>query len=168
MNPMQDVHVDKIIVHMGVGEAGDKLLKAETIVQEITGQKTIRAFAKRTQPAFGLRKGQPMGCKVALRGKKAEEFLDTALGIVERRLGSYQFDKSGNFSFGVEEHTDFPSQNYDPMIGIYGMDVNVILERRGIRIARRSIQRRKLPAKQRVNKEDAIAFMAERFNVEVL
>ena len=59
----QDVHIDKVVVHMSVGEAGDKLVKAENIITEITGQKPVRTIAKRTQPAFGIRKGQPIGCK---------------------------------------------------------------------------------------------------------
>jgi large subunit ribosomal protein L5 len=164
---MQDVRVDKVVVHMGVGEAGDKLVKAENIMREITGQSSVRSVAKRTQPAFGIRKGQPIGCRVTLRGGTAESFVQTALEIIEKRLSIYQFDKSGNFSFGIEEHTDFPGQSYDPMIGIYGMDVNVVLERRGVRIARRLAERKKLPEKQRVNRTDAIAFMKEKYEVEV-
>lgn len=168
MNPMQEVHIDKVVVHMSVGEAGDKLVKAEDIISEITGQKSVRTIAKRTQPAFGIRKGQPMGCKVYLRGKTAEDFVSTSLDIIEKKLFESQFDKSGNLSYGIEEHTDFPGQSYDPMIGIYGMDVNVILERKGIRIARRNIARRKLSSKQRVTKEDAVRFMADKYQVEVL
>lgn len=167
MNPMQKPYIDKVVIHMAVGEAGEKLVKAETIMKEISGQQSVRTIAKRTQPAFGVRKGQPLGCKVYLRGKAAEEFFVTALDIVEKKLFDSQFDNSGNISFGIEEHTDFPSQSYDPMIGIYGMDVNVILERRGIRIARRTTQRRKLPNKQRVTREDAIKFLTEQYNVEV-
>lgn len=168
MNPMQDVHIDKIVVHMGVGEAGDKLVKAENIMSEITGQKSVRTIAKRTQPAFGIRKGQPTGCKVYLRGNAAEKFIETSLNVIERKLFESQFDRSGNLSFGVEEHTDFPGQSYDPMIGIYGMDVNVILEKRGVRISRRNIARKKLPSKQRVTREDAVEFMKEQYQVEVL
>lgn len=168
MNPMQDVHIDKVVVHMSVGEAGDKLVKAENIISEITGQKSVRTIAKRTQPAFGIRKGQPMGCKVYLRGKAAEDFVTTSLEIIEKKLYDSQFDRSGNLSYGIEEHTDFPGQSYDPMIGIYGMDVNVILERKGIRIARRNIAQRKLPSKQRVTREDAVKFMTEKYQVEVL
>ena len=168
MNAMQGLHVDKVVVHMGVGEAGDKLVKGEAIVSAITGQTPIRSYAKITQPAFGVRKGQPLGCRVTLRGARAEEFVRTALEIVENTLSASQFDTNGNFSFGIEEHTDFPGQSYDPMIGIYGMDVNVVLERKGIRIVRRSIQTKKLPTKQRVTKADAVAYMNEAFNVEVI
>ncbi len=167
MSVMQQVYVDKVVIHMGVGEAGEKLVKAENIMQEISGQKPVRTIAKRTQPAFGIRKGQPIGCKVSLRGESAKEFVATALNILENKLFASQFDKSGNVAFGIEEHTDFPGQSYDPMIGIYGMDINVVLEKKGVRIARRSIQTRKLPLHQRVSREEAVKFMQDEFGVEV-
>ncbi|HDQ07236.1 MAG TPA: 50S ribosomal protein L5 [Methanoculleus sp.] len=165
---MRELYVDKVVVHMGVGESGEKLVKAENIMTQVTGQPPVRAFAKRTQPAFGVRKGQPIGCRVTLRGDRAETFVQTALGILENTISATQFDATGNFSFGIEEHTDFPGQSYDPMIGIYGMDVSVVLERKGIRIARRALQEKKLPTKQRVTKDDAVAYVKEAFNVEVL
>ena len=164
---MRDIYVDKVVVHMGVGESGEKLVKAEEIMKTITKQTPVRTIAKRTQPAFSVRKGAPIGCKVTIRGKHAHEFVKTSLGIIERILFENQFDKSGNFSFGIEEHTDFPGMSYDPQIGIYGMDVNVVLERRGIRITRRRMEQRKLPEKQRVKKADAIEFLKQNFQVEV-
>lgn len=167
MSAMKDIYIDKVVVHMGVGESGERLVKAEDLVKKITGQKPVRTIAKRTQPAFGIRKGAPIGCKVTLRRENAEKFVETALNIIERHLAVSQFDRTGNVSFGIEEHTDFPGMAYDPAIGIFGMDVNVVLERRGVRIARRSVERRKLPAKQRVNQDEAIAFMRERYQVEV-
>ena len=167
MSAMQDIYIDKVVVHMGVGESGERLVKAEDLMRKITGQKSVRTIAKRTQPAFGIRKGAPIGCKVTLRRANAEKFVETALAIVERHLAASQFDRTGNVSFGIEEHTDFPGMAYDPAIGIFGMDVNVVLERKGVRIARRAVERRKLPADQKVNKEEAIAFMRERYQVEV-
>ena len=164
---MRDVYIDKVVVHMGVGESGEKLVKAEEIMKTITKQTPVRTIAKKTQPAFSIRKGAPIGCKVTLRGKPAETFIKTSLGIVDRVLFDNQFDKTGNFSFGIEEHTDFPGMSYDPQIGIYGMDINVVLERRGIRITRRRMQQKKLPSKQRVNKMDAIAFLKQQYQVEV-
>jgi large subunit ribosomal protein L5 len=164
---MRDVCIDKVVVHMGVGESGDKLVKAEEIMKTITRQTPIRTIAKKTQPAFNVRKGAPIGCKVTLRGKPAQEFFKTSLGIVDRILFDTQFDKTGNFSFGIEEHTDYPGMSYDPQIGIYGMDINVVLERRGIRITRRRMEQKRLPAKQRVSKEDAIQFLKQNYQVEV-
>lgn len=164
---MREVFVDKVVVHMGVGESGEKLSKAVDLVKQITGNSPVRSNAKKTNPAFGIRKGSPISCKVTLRGKKAGEFLDTALKIIERKVNPGQFDRSGNFSFGIEEHTDFPGMSYDPQIGIYGMDINVVLARRGIRVSRRHIEQHRLPQKQQVNPEDALSFLKERYSVEV-
>ena len=164
---MRDVYIDKVVVHMGVGEAGEKLVKAENIMKAITKQTPIRSIAKTTQPAFSVRRGMPIGCTVTLRGKPARDFIATALKVVQNTIFESQFDKSGNFAFGIEEHTDFPNMSYDPQVGIFGMDVNVVLERKGIRITRRRMEQKKLPAKQRVNKTDAIAFLKEKYQVEV-
>jgi large subunit ribosomal protein L5 len=164
---MHDLHIDKVVVHMGVGESGDKLSKAVDIMRAITRQTPVKSIAKKTQPAFGIRKGAPIGCRVTLRGTVARDFLATALDIIERRLFITQFDNKGNFSFGIEEHTDFPGMSYDPQIGIYGMDVNVVLARKGVRIARRRAEQKKLPMKQQVNREDAMKFLQTSYQVEV-
>jgi large subunit ribosomal protein L5 len=164
---MRDIYIDKVVVHMGVGESGEKLVKAENIMKTITGQTSIRTIAKMTQPAFSIRKGAPIGCKVTLRGKTARDFFATAVGILNKTVFESQFDKSGNISFGLEEHTDFPGMSYDPQIGIFGMDVNVVLERKGIRITRRRVARKTLPAAPRVSKQDAIAFLKQDYQVEV-
>ncbi|HZD42505.1 MAG TPA: 50S ribosomal protein L5, partial [Methanomicrobiales archaeon] len=102
------------------------------------------------------------------RGESAETFVRTALNIEERRLSEAQFDAAGNVSFGIEEHTDFPGMSYDPSIGIFGMDVNVVIERRGIRITRRKIEQKKLPASQRVKPEESMEFLKKNYQVEVL
>jgi large subunit ribosomal protein L5 len=167
MNPMQELRIQKIVVHMGVGESGEKLTKAEDVLSQITHQKSVKAMARKTQPAFGTRKGSPIGCKVTLRGDAAETFFETSLSIVERQLAASQVDSQGNFSFGIEEHTDFPGMSYDPSIGIFGMDVNVVMEKRGTRIARRKVDQRKLPQKQRVKPEETIRFLQEKYKVEV-
>ncbi len=87
-NAMRTPKVEKITVHMSVGESGKKLSNAEMILEAITHQKPVRNFAKKTLPAFGIKKGEAIGCKVTLRGKKAETFLATALKIMEMHLNA--------------------------------------------------------------------------------
>ncbi|WMW26404.1 50S ribosomal protein L5 [Methanolobus sediminis] len=160
--------VEKVVVHMGVGESGQHLVDAEGILSEITGQTVVRTYSKRTLPAFGIKKNEPIGCKVTLRSDLAEEFLKTALGIVESKLRLSQFDKYGNVAFGIEEHTDFPGMKYDPQIGIFGMDINVVVNRPGYRINKRRIVKRKIPSSHRITKEDTIAFFKDEYSVEVI
>ena len=167
-NSMRTPVVEKVIVHMGVGESGQHLVNAEEILKTITGQGVVRCFAKRTLPAFAIKKSEPIGCKVTLRGQRAQKFLETALGIVEKALARSQFDSLGNVSFGIEEHTDFPGMRYDPNIGVFGMDVTVVIKRPGERICKRRIATRKVPTGHRVTVEDAISFLNESYGVEVM
>ncbi|ABE51038.1 LSU ribosomal protein L5P [Methanococcoides burtonii DSM 6242] len=166
-NPMRNPKVEKVVVHMGVGESGQHLVDAEGILETITGQTVVRSYAKRTLPAFTIKKGEPIGCKVTLRGEAAEGFLETSLGIVEKRLNESQFDIFGNVSFGVEEHTDYPGMRYDPNIGIFGMDITVVVNRPGYRVSKRRIAKRKIPTSHKITKEDTISFFKDKYAVEV-
>jgi large subunit ribosomal protein L5 len=168
--PMSKPRIEKVTVNMGVGESGDRLLIGAKVMEELTGQKPVRTLAKQTNPAFGIRKKLPIGLKVTLRGKKAEEFLKNAFIAFKasgKTLYSYSFDKRGNFSFGIPEHIDFPGQKYEPDIGIYGMDVCVTFGKPGYRVKRRKIKRNSIPEKHLVKKEEAIEYIKTNFGVEV-
>lgn len=168
MSQMKQPQIDKVTVHMGVGESGQPLINAETILETITGQKPIRTHAKKTLPGFGIKKNEPIGVKVTLRGENADKFLETALAIVGKRLISDQFDENGTFSFGIEEHTDFPGMEYDPNIGIFGMDVSVTLKRPGYRVKRRKIAKAKIRTRHLMDKQTAIEYVSKAFGVEVV
>ncbi|WP_254768873.1 50S ribosomal protein L5 [Salinilacihabitans rarus] len=162
---MREPRVEKVVVHMGVGQGGRDLGHAEDIIEEVTGQESVRTQAKSTEPDFGIRQGDPIGTKVTLRGDDAYEFLETALPLAD--VSRKQFDQTGNFSFGVEEHTEFPSQEYDPTVGIYGLDVTVNLVRPGYRVSKRDKATRSIPSRHRLTPEDAVAFLEANFDVEV-
>jgi large subunit ribosomal protein L5 len=168
MNAMLEPRVDKVTVHIGTGESGQRLVNAETILGEITSRSPVRSLAKKTLPGFGIKKNEPIGCRVTLRGTDAEEFLKIALEVTGGVLRQGQFDDTGNFSFGVEEHTDFPGMKYDPDIGIFGMDVSVALKRPGYRVARRRVARAKIASKHRVTKEDAVEYVKNKYGVEIV
>ena len=86
----------------------------------------------------------------------------------EQRIASYSFDQEGNLSFGITDYTDFEGMRYDPEIGIFGMDVSVVIQRPGYRITQRRVMKRRLPKEHRMTREEAINFMKQKFNAEVV
>lgn len=165
---MRQPRIDKVVVNIGVGEAGERLNKAQKVLNMVTKQKPVITTAKVTNRDLGVRYGMPIGCKVTMRGEKAQNFLKQALSIRENRVASYSFDKEGNLSFGISDYTDFSGMKYDPEIGIFGMDVNVVFKRPGYRVAKRRIMSKKVPKEHRMTRDEAISFMKEQFNVEVV
>jgi len=162
---MREPRVEKVVVHMGVGQGGRELADGEEILAEVAGQQPVRTQAQATVGEFEIREGDPIGAKVTLRDEDAETFLETAIELTD--VSRSQFDDTGNFSFGVEEHTDFPSQEYDPTTGIYGLDVTVNLVRPGYRVSKRDKASRQIPSSHRLDVDDAVAFVEKRFDVEV-
>ncbi len=162
---MREPRIEKVVVHMAVGEGGRELQNAQGILEEVAGQSSVQTLAKRTVQEFNIRQGDPIGAKTTLRDEAAEAFLETALPLTE--LSISQFDDTGNFSFGIAEHTEFPTQEYDPQIGIYGLDVTVTLVRPGYRVAKRDQETRSIPSNHQMTPEDAAAYIAAEFDVEV-
>lgn len=168
MSATRDLHVEKVVVNIGVGEAGERLTKALKVLEMVTGQKPVQTISKTVNRDLGIREGMPLGCKVTLRGDVAETFVSKALGIREHRVPVYSFDKEGNMSFGITDYTDFEGMKYDPEIGIFGMDISVILRRTGNRITQRALLKRRIPKSHRVDRGEAIQFMKDNFKVEVV
>jgi len=126
-NIMEIPKLEKVVVNMGVGAAGQtggdvKLLDhAVADMQTITGQKSIANFK--------LREGQPVGAKVTLRGQIMYEFLDRLFNTALPRVRDFNgvnpnsFDGRGNFAMGLKEQLIFPEIVYDKIDKIRGMDI---------------------------------------------
>ena len=168
MSTMRDLHVEKVVVNIGVGEAGERLAKAEKVLEMVTKQKPVETLSKTVNRDLGIREGMPLGCKVTLRGDAAVDFVKQALSIREMRVPEYSFDKEGNMSFGISDYTDFEGMKYDPEIGIFGMDISVVLRRPGNRITQRALLKRRIPKSHRVGRDEAIQYMKDNFQVEVI
>ncbi|MGZ7095182.1 MAG: 50S ribosomal protein L5 [Methanobacterium sp.] len=167
MNPMEEVRIAKATINIGVGESGERLGRAEKLLESMTSQKPVRTYSKVTNPEFGIRKGQPIACKVTLRGDKADKAISMILDGIENNLRSRQFDAQGNVSFGINEHIDIPGMRYDPDIGIFGMNISVTFEKSGYRIKRRKIGRKKVPHKHMVTTDETMEYMKENFQVKI-
>jgi large subunit ribosomal protein L5 len=160
--------IEKVTINIGVGEAGERLKKAETVLQNITKHKPVQTLSKTTNKDWSIREQMPIGCKVTLRGKEATEFLKDALNTRQNKMSDYSFDDQGNLAFGIPDHTTFKSQKYDPSIGIFGMDICITMQKPGYRIKHRRIAPGKIPSRHRVKKEETMKFFSEKFNVEVV
>lgn len=167
-NPMRVPRVEKVVVNIGVGEGGEKLQKAEKVMEMVTGVKPARTISKGSNREWNLREGTPIGVRVTLRGDEAEAFVKKALDIRQFKIPDYSFDDGGNLNFGVADYTDFPGMKYDPEIGIFGMDIAIVIARPGNRVKMRRLRARKIPAEHKVTREEAMALMAAKFNVEVI
>jgi large subunit ribosomal protein L5 len=167
-NKIFEPKIEKITVNIGVGEAGERLKKAEKVINSITGHKPIETLSRTTNKDWGIRKRMPIGCKVTLRKNDSIEFLKQALATRDNKIADYSFDDEGNLSFGIPDHTLFKSQKYDPNIGIFGMDVCITMKKPGYRIKHRRITQRKIPQRYRVKREETMKYFTENFNVEVI
>ena len=168
MADMREIRIEKVVVNVGVGEAGEKLVKAQKVLELVTKQKSVQTLSHGAVRDWGVRRNMPIGTRVTLRGSPAEAFLKSALDIRSNRLPSYSFDPRGNFSFGIQDYTDFPGMKYDPEIGVFGMDVSVSLQRPGWRVSRRANRARPVPRRHRVSRDEGIQFMKDHFKVEVV
>ncbi len=162
---MKQIRIEKVTLNIGVGKPGPELDKAMKLLKKITGAKPVETKAKKRIPGFGIRPGLSIGCKVTIRGKKAEELLSKLLQAIDLKLDPRKIDNSGNFAFGIKEYLDIPNMEYDMDLGMLGLEVAVTLERPGFRVKKRRLKVKPIPKRHRITKEDTVQFLKERFNV---
>lgn len=167
-NPLEQPRIEKVVVNLCTGEAGEPLQRARTVLESITGHKACQRRAKRTVRDWGIRKGEPIAVMVTLRKGDAETFLKRAFYAVGNRLKKSSFDGQGNFAFGIREHIELPGVRYDPSIGIFGMDVCVTMEKPGYRIKRRRKLKSEVGKAQRITPEESMGYVKEIFGVEIV
>ena len=73
------------------------------------------------------------------------------------------FSETGCFGFGIDEHIDLGIK-YDPNVGIYGMDLYVVLRRPGARVATRRQKPGRVGNHQKVSKQQAMKWFQDTFD----
>ena len=133
-NVMQVPRLVKVTLNMGVGEAvADRKVidNAMGDLAKISGQQPVVRLARKSEAAFKIREGYPIGCKVTLRRERMFEFLERLIGMAIPRMRDFRglnprsFDGRGNFSMGVAEQIIFPEVDYDKIDKIRGLDVTI-------------------------------------------
>ncbi len=167
MNPMKNIRIEKITLNIGAGKNTEKLEKGIKLLKYITNKDPIKTFTKKRIPAWGLRPGLPIGCKVTLRKAAAKDILVRLLDARDNILKPEQFDEGGNISFGVPEYINIQGIKYKPELGMMGLEVCVTLERPGFRIKRRKIKKKKISKKHVITKEEAMEYMKNEFKIKI-
>lgn len=162
-NSMQAPRIEKVVINMGVGQAGQtggdpKLLdNAIRDLTAIAGQKPVVCRAKKSVANFKLREGARIGAKVTLRGTRMYEFLDRLFNVTLPRVRDFQginpnsFDGRGNFAMGMKEQIVFPEIEYDKIDRIRGMDIIIVTNADTDAEARYLLQQMGLPFRQTGN-----------------
>ena len=129
---MQIPKLDKIVINVGAGDAKDNAKVIDTVIGEltqITGQKAVPTYARKSVANFKIRQGMKIGAKVTLRGEIMYEFIDRLFSFALPRVRDFKginpngFDGRGNYSLGLKEQLIFPEIEYDKIDKIRGMDI---------------------------------------------
>jgi large subunit ribosomal protein L5 len=160
---MREIRIEKITLNVGCGTKTN-LENAKKILEQLSQRKVV-ITKTRKRTTFNVPKNKPIGCKVTIR-EEVEKFLRPLLEAKENKLSIRSFDSTGNFSFGIKEYIDVPGMEYDPKIGIMGMDVCVTLERPGYRVKRKRLSG-KIGKNHLITKNEAVDFVKSKFGVAV-
>jgi large subunit ribosomal protein L5 len=148
-NVMAVPRLEKVVVNMGLGEATSNAKLVDTGADElarITGQKAVTRRAKKSIAQFKVRKGQPIGTMVTLRGERMWEFLDRLMNIALPRVRDFKgvsprgFDGRGNYTLGLRDQLLFPEIDYMKVDKARGMNVSVVTTAKTDEEARKLLQ----------------------------
>lgn len=136
-NPHTVPKVKKIQINRGLGLAAQNtniLKKNIEEFEKITGQKPIITKSKKAIAGFKIRENMDLGLSVTLRGQKMYTFLTKLIFFTFTQIRDFRglslrnFDKAGNYSFGLKEQLIFPEIEYDEIDQTQGFTINIVLE----------------------------------------
>ncbi|MBE0647492.1 MAG: 50S ribosomal protein L5 [Bacteroidales bacterium] len=134
-NHMQVPRIRKISLNQGLGIAITDRKFIDTGINEMTmiaGQKAVATKSKKDISNFKLRKGNPVGVRVTLRGERMYEFLDRLISVSLPRVRDFRgindkgFDGRGNYTMGITEQIIFPEIDIDKVSRINGLDITFV------------------------------------------
>ena len=166
-NVMKEIKLEKVVLNMGLGKSGDAVEIAKKALTQISNKKVNDRPAKKAIRDWGIRKGEPIGAAVTVRGNDGRELLKRLLEAKGNKVNARSFDNTGNLSFGILEHIDIPGIKYDPKIGILGLNITVRLTRPGFSISARSKHKASVGKHHKISPDEAKAYLTKEFGASV-
>ena len=121
--------ISKVVINSGFSATSDKnhVTYVHDEITKIAGQRPV-ITAKLSISNFKLREGQPIGCKVTLRGRAMYDFLARLILIALPCIRDFavvpaRLDGQGNLFLGIADHTIFPEVSADGTTATIGMDI---------------------------------------------
>lgn len=164
-NVMRAIRIEKVVLNCGA--TGEKLDKSLTLLNLVTNKKPIKTKSTKRIPAFGVKPGLEIGCKVTLRGKSAEEILMRLFEAVDNKIKKKQIAEN-QFAFGIREYIEVPGMEYRRDIGTLGFEVCVVFKRAGKKVGLKKIKRGKISKVQKISKEEIADYIRTKFHVEIV
>lgn len=122
--------VKKIVLNSGFAATADKnhITYVVDEIAKISGQRPVTTKAKLSISNFKLREGQPIGCKVTLRGAAMYEFMMRLISIALPCIRDFRgvpakLDGQGNYTLGIADHSIFPEVSAEGNTATIGMDI---------------------------------------------
>jgi large subunit ribosomal protein L5 len=134
-NIHQVPRLEKIVINCSVGSQADRKIAIEDAVNDlalITGQKPVIGVSKIAIANFKLRAGEPVGCKVTLRGRRMYDFMLRLVKTAMPRIRDFRgvppraFDGRGNYTLGVSDQSIFPEIELDKVKRTLGYDITFV------------------------------------------
>lgn len=121
----------KISINQGASarRIGSRSDSPNAELDKIVSQKSLNCISKKAIAGFKIRAGEVVGRKATLRRDRMFSFLDRVTNLAFPRIRDFQglrresFDRSGNFSVGLEEQLMFPEVSYDQVEAVRGLDI---------------------------------------------
>jgi len=136
-NPHTVPKLKKIQINRGLGLLAQNTNILKKNIEEferITGQKPIITKSKKAIAGFKIRENMDLGLSVTLRGRKMYTFLTKLIFFTFAQIRDFRglslrnFDKAGNYTFGLKEQLIFPEIEYDDVDQTQGFTINIVLE----------------------------------------
>ncbi|MGP1911256.1 MAG: 50S ribosomal protein L5 [Candidatus Hodgkinia cicadicola] len=137
-NIHQAPKINKIVIYSGINYKQIDVKELRTSIrldlQLITNSKPAYSQAKASIANFNIKRGDAIGYKATLRGRRLYNFLDKLFEVTMLKIKSLSvlnvnsFDNDGNITFGVPDYSVFSEETSSVVARPLGMNITLRLK----------------------------------------